>query len=314
MADGLEILGRIVHPGERVQIDYNIAKLYTHTPIDIPVIISRGLKPGPILGVIAGIHGDEFNGVEIVRRMVRNKMLDPVRGTVIAIPVVNVFGFLDQAREFPGAKDLNRSFPGSRNGSLAARTAHFIAAEILPVIDLGIDFHTGGNALSNYPHVRVHFNDEEHLSVARAFNSRFIVQSGLLDKSLRKTAWNMGKTMLVYEGGKTLEYDELSIVQGIEGTMSVMSHLGMRPKPKGIPKRRSQFLQDTKWVRAPLSGMMQIVVKNGGRVKVNETIAIISDPFGTMEYKVKSHIAGYVFGVNESPVVNQGDPIIHIGV
>ena len=315
MSNILEVLGHNVKPGARVQIDYNIAKLYTHTAIDIPVIISRGYKPGPVVLLVAGIHGDEYNGVEIVRRMVRGNLLDPVKGTVIAIPVVNVFGFLDKTRDFPGEKDLNRSFPGSRSGSLAARTAHFITEEILPVIDLGIDYHTGGNALDNFPHVRVHFEAEDgHMELAKAFNSKYIVKSGLLDKSLRKTAWGMEKTILVYEGGKTLEYNENCISQGIEGTQMGMAHLGMIPRPRHIARRKPLYLQEAKWIRAPHSGMMRVVVKNGTRIKREQTIAVISDPFGTQEYNVKSHLEGYVFGVNEAPVINQGDPLIHVGV
>ncbi|GJM15565.1 MAG: deacylase [Thermodesulfobacteriota bacterium] len=312
MPDKVIINGQEILPGQNVQINLNVAKLPTHTMIDLPVFVFRGRKKGPRLLIMAGIHGDELNGVESIRRLIVNKSVIPNRGMVIAVPIVNVYGFLNRSRYLPDGRDLNRSFPGTKTGSLASRVAHKLMTEILPVIDYGIDLHTGG-ANDNYPQVRCTFDIPDNLTLARAFAPPFIINSKLRDDSLRKAAHEMGKTMLVFEGGEALRFDEIAIKEGMNGTKRLMKHLKMRDsKPRKL--RAPVEIQSTSWIRARNSGIYRAFVNYGDPVKKNQIIASITDPFGETEHKIKSATDGHIIGVRSLPIVNRGDALINLGI
>ncbi|UII27239.1 succinylglutamate desuccinylase/aspartoacylase family protein [Fulvivirga maritima] len=304
--------GHKVAPGQELQINALIARLPTRTPINIPVFVSRSTKPGPTLLVMAGVHGDETNGIEIMRRVIMNHYHRPTKGSVIAIPVFNVYGFINQSRGLPDGKDLNRSFPGSKNGSLASRVAHFMTSEILPQVDFGIDFHTGGASHNNFPQVRGVFNTVKEMDLAKAFGAPFIIESPFRDKSLRKTAAKAGKSILVFEGGETLRLRKQVIDMGVNGLLRVMKYLGMREKAPAIEKE-SVFLKTSTWVRAKHAGLHHADVRNGSKVEKNQIIGLITDPYGQFEKSIKSPINGYVIGINNYPVVNMGDALLHIG-
>lgn len=312
MSERIIINGQEILPGQNVQINLNVAKLPTHTLIDLPVFVYRGKKKGPRLLVMAGIHGDELNGVESIRRLIVHKSIVPNRGMVIAIPIVNVYGFLNRSRYLPDGRDLNRSFPGTKTGSLASRVAHKLVNEILPVIDYGVDLHTGG-ANNNYPQLRCTFDEPNNLNLARAFAAPFIINSRLRDDSLREAAHQAGKTILVYEGGEALRFDELAIKEGMNGVLRLMKHLKMRttrPRKLKIPVE----IQSTSWIRARNSGIYRSFVEYGQKVKRSQIIASITDPFGETEYKIKSGTDGYVIGLRSLPIVNRGDALINIGI
>lgn len=304
--------GHKIARGEELQINALIARLPTRTPINIPVFVSRAKKAGPTLLVMAGVHGDETNGIEIMRRIIRNKYYKPTRGTVIAIPVFNVYGFINHSRGLPDGKDLNRSFPGSKNGSLASRVAYFMTNEILPQVDFGIDFHTGGASHNNYPQIRAHFQSEVELEMAKAFGAPFIIESPFRDKSLRKTAARAGKPILVYEGGETLRLRKQVLDVGVSGMLRLMKHLGMRddaPEPVNDPI----FIKSSVWVRAKHAGLHHAHVRNGNKIERNQNLGLITDPYGQFEKVIKSPVNGYVIGINNYPVVNMGDALLHIG-
>ncbi|ELR69673.1 Putative deacylase [Fulvivirga imtechensis AK7] len=305
--------GHRVQKGEEVQINALIARLPTRTPINIPVFVSRAKKPGPTLLVMAGIHGDETNGIEILRRIIRNKYHKPTRGTVIAIPVFNVYGFINHSRGLPDGKDLNRSFPGSKTGSLASRVAHFMTSEILPQVDIGIDFHTGGASHNNYPQIRASFQSEEEFEIAKAFGAPFIIESPFRDKSLRKTAAKAGKPILVYEGGETLRLRKQVLDVGVSGMLRVMNHLGMRDDaPEAV--HQPIFIKNSTWIRAKYAGLHHAHVRNGNKIEKNQALGLITDPYGQFEKVIKSPVNGYVIGINNYPVVNMGDALLHIGM
>ncbi|UII23336.1 succinylglutamate desuccinylase/aspartoacylase family protein [Fulvivirga ligni] len=304
--------GHKVSPGQDIQINALIARLPTRTPINIPVFVSRSTKPGPTLLVMAGVHGDETNGIEILRRIIINNYHKPTKGTVIAIPVFNVYGFINHSRGLPDGRDLNRSFPGSKNGSLASRVAHFMTSEILPQVDFGIDFHTGGASHNNFPQIRGVFNTVKEMEVAKAFGAPFIIESPFREKSLRKTADKANKTILVYEGGETLRLRKKVIDTGVDGMLRVMKYLGMRDDAPEI-EQKSIYLKTSTWVRAKYAGLHHADVRNGSRVEKNEVLGLITDPYGQFEKKIKSPVNGFVIGINNYPVVNMGDAILHIG-
>lgn len=311
----MKIFGTEIKKGKRTVINLPVAQLHTGTHLDIPVIIYRGKKDGPSLLLCAGIHGNEVNGVEIVRQILSNGFAKPERGMVMCIPVVNVLGFLNQTREFPDGRDLNRMFPGSKKGSLASRYAYAIMNKIVPHFDYIIDFHTGGDQRFNYSQIRTEIDKPLNIELAKVFGARFVINSNSREKSFRESATSLGKTVLLFEGGKSLNLDKVVTKIGINGVLRVMHHLGMRDFTKeldGVDKEEPIVVLNSNWTRSPQSGMFRTYAKNGKFIKKGEIIGTITDPFGKEENKLKAPHDGYVICLNHSPLVIQGDAIAHI--
>lgn len=310
----MNILGQEIKYGKTV-LNLDIAKLHTGTPLDVPIIIQRSKKKGPTLLLTAGIHGNEVNGVEIVRQLIQKKYNVPEAGTIICMPVVNVFGFINQERKFPDGRDLNRVFPGGKNGSLASRFAFAIMNEIIPHIDYCIDYHTGGDQRFNYAQTRIDSGDDETLNLAKIFGSKFIINSPILEKSFRKSVTVLGKKVLLFEGGKSLDLDRIVTKRAIEGTLSVLHHLGFRTAKEelvNLPKIKQHYVSSSSWVRAPKSGMYRSFTALGSEVEKNQLLGSVSDPFGGKEKQVKAPNKGYIICQNHAPIVNQGDALFHI--
>jgi len=305
------INGIRIRPGQSINIEIAIARLPTHTLIDLPVFIHRSKIDGPVVLVSGGVHGDEINGVVSVKRMLEENMFIPKIGTIIFIPLVNVYGFLSNSRTFPDGRDLNRSFPGSNKGSLAAQIAHIITTEIIPHIDYGIDIHTGGRMLTNYPQIRVDFKDKTGWELAKVFGAHFVINSPHIDKSFRKEAYKNGKHILVYEGGESMRLDDLSVEEAIAGTRRILQHLGMIDGE--LEPKEPLIIKESSWIRAKISGIFIPTVKLGEPVKRGQMLAKISDPYGQVKVPVKSTTNGHVVGLNNLPVINAGDAIVHIG-
>jgi predicted deacylase len=309
----LSINGVRVRPGQSVNIEIPIAKLPSHTLIDLPIFIRRAQEEGPVVLISGGVHGDEINGIVTARRLLEemDQGWSLLRGTLIFIPLMNIYGFLSNSRTFPDGRDLNRSFPGSKRGSLASRIAFIINEEIIPQIDYGIDFHTGGRMLSNHPQVRVDFKDKVGLDLAKSFGTHFIVNSKHIEKSFRKTAFKARKHILVYEGGESMRVDDFAIEEGVQGTKRLLHSLGMLSNStKAI---ESTILKESNWLRAKASGIFNSSVKLGESVKKGQIMAEISDPYGQVKIDVKSPTNGHVIGINNLPVINVGDALVHIG-
>lgn len=313
----IKVLGQTISKGKGVQLNLDIAKLHTRTKIQVPIIVERGKKDGPCLLITGGIHGNEINGIEIVRQLISRKFNKPEFGMVICIPVVNVFGFLNQKRQFPDGRDLNRVFPGSPRGSLASRFAYHIIKDIAPLVDYCIDYHTGGDSRFNVPQVRVGLNDMASLELAKVFSPAFIVKSARREKSFRETLHKLDKKVLLYEGGKSLHIDDHITKTGLYGALRVMQHLGMRNfemelAEADLIKTEPIIVNSSKWIRAGYSGMFHPVVATGQKVEKGTILGSISDPFGSFERTIKSQFSGYVICVNQSPIVNQGDGVFHV--
>lgn len=313
----LTILNQSIPFGKTV-LHFDFAKLHTRTSIEVPIIIERSKKPGPALLLLAGIHGDEINGVEIVRQIIAKKYNKPHEGMVICIPVMNVFGFLNLERQFPDGRDLNRVFPGSAKGSLASRFAHKIMTEIVPHIDYCIDFHTGGGNRFNYSQVRIDDTIPECMELAKVFNARFVLNSKVRDNSFRKSLSALNKKVLLFEGGKSLSLKRHVTKTGVQGALRVMHQLGMRNFENEIvnePEKEKQILiRKSTWLRANYAGMYRNVVSLGEKVMKGDIIGSISDPYGEFEKNVRALHTGYVICSNEAPLVNQGDALVHISV
>jgi len=310
----IHINGQDILPGKRITLDLPFANFYTHAPVSMPVQVVNGRKPGPRLFVSAAIHGDELNGVEIIRRLLKLKKLEHLRGTLIAVPVVNIFGLIHHSRYLPDRRDLNRSFPGSDCGSLAARLAHLFMTEIVAHCTHGIDLHTGAYHRVNLPQVRAHLDDPETARLARAFGVPVMLNSVLRDASLREAAAARGIPMLLYEAGEALRFDEDSINVGLKGVVSVMHALEMlppRPPPTSTPSE-SFVAYSNGWIRAPHSGILRNLIALGKRVSKGDVLGIIADPFGEEEILVRATSAGMIIGRTNLPLVNEGEALFHI--
>ncbi len=308
----MEIAGKIIAKDSFSQLSLDVARLPSRTKIDIPIFVRRAPEVGPTLLLMAGLHGDEINGIEIVRQILEQNCCDPLTGTVICIPIINIYGFLNFSRAVPDGKDVNRSFPGSRQGSLASRVAYHLMNEVIPAIDYGIDFHTGGASRTNYPQVRCVLKDKDNTYLAKAFNAPFTINAPLIPKSLRHAAAKLGKKILVYEGGESLRFDKVAIQHGVAGVKRLMGQLGMIQSK--TPKRiENLIINKRRWVRAKNAGLFHASVHNGQQVHKGQELGFLSDPFGEFRTGIVAPNAGYIIGLNNNPVVNRGDALLHLG-
>jgi len=309
--DVFEVGGTEVLAGERKTIELPVTRLYTRTQLHMPVQVAHGRKTGPVLFVSAAIHGDEINGVEILRRVLESGLNVPNIGTTITIPLLNAFGFIHSTRDAVQSKDVNRSFPGSANGSMASRMAHLINRSILPLIDVGIDLHTGGASRYNYPQIRAELNRWNNLELAMAFAAPFSIQAPLRPGSLRQAAKQMKKSILVYEGGESLRFDEASISEGYQGVHRFLSHLGMADAAPAQQKNQ-HILKSMSWIRSPMSGLFQSFVESGQWVNKKQTLGVVTDIHGMIRQLLISKKEGFVIGLNFNPVVHLGDALINL--
>ncbi|MGM0982343.1 MAG: succinylglutamate desuccinylase/aspartoacylase family protein [Pseudomonadota bacterium] len=309
-----ELAGTRVAPGSRTQIDVPVARLYTHAPLYIPVEVVHGRQAGPVMLVCGGIHGDEINGVEIVRRLLRSKQLQGLRGTLIASPIVNVFGFVQHSRYLPDRRDLNRCFPGSESGSLGGRVAALFREQIVDHASHIIDLHTGAIHRTNLPQIRAQLTPGgETERMANAFGAPVILNAELREGSLRHYAQNRGIPVLTYEAGEALRFDQWAITPGVRGVLRVMRRLGMLT---GEHRRRqvpaAEVANGSSWARAPIDGILRPQVSLGARVAEGELLGLVADPFGNAEGEVRSVADGIVIGMSRLPLANEGEALFHI--
>ncbi|GMN10140.1 succinylglutamate desuccinylase/aspartoacylase family protein [Croceitalea sp. MTPC9] len=309
----IKINGDEIRPGQHKLVKINISRLPTGTLIDIPIHVFNAKKPGPTILLQAGLHGDEINGVETLRRMLENNDFKIERGAVIVVPILNIFGFIHFSRDVPDGKDVNRSFPGRKTGSLASRIAYHYTNEILPQIDFGIDLHTGGGQRHNYPQVRYTGDDEISKDLAKIFNAPIYFPSRLISGSFRKTAFKLQKPIIVYEAGESMRFDEFAMDTAIAGIKNVLAGYGMLQEDTQTNKNPTIYLEKTRWVRATRAGMFIPKVNNGEAITKGQILGLVTDTVAKKSNKIKSPIDGHLFCVNHQAVVNQGDALFHIG-
>ncbi|MCA8942202.1 MAG: succinylglutamate desuccinylase/aspartoacylase family protein [Planctomycetes bacterium] len=305
------IAGTTVAPGSIEDVEFEVARLPTRTRLTLPVRVVNGRRPGPSLWISAAIHGDELNGIEIARQVLDRIKPNVLRGVVLVAPIVNLHGFLAQSRYLPDGRDLNRSFPGSSRGSLAARLAHLFMREIVARCEYGIDLHTATNHRTNLPQVRADLTDPVVRELALAFGAPVALHARLRDGSLREAATTQGTRMLLFEGGEAQRFDEDVVAAGVRGVRRVLAHLGMTANRKPSP-RPCVVAWSSRWIRAPRSGLMRTSVQVGKKVSKGDVIARITNPFGEKAVKVKAPRDGLVIGRTLNPVVHQGDAILHV--
>lgn len=309
-----DLAGVHVTPGSRLQIDVPVARLYTHAPLHIPVEVVHGRQRGPVLLVCGGIHGDEINGVEIVRRLLCSRQLQGLRGTLIAVPIVNVFGFVQHSRYLPDRRDLNRCFPGSESGSLGGRIAALFREAIVDQATHIVDLHTGAIHRTNLPQIRAQLRSHpETAAMAEAFGAPVILNAELREGSLRHYAQNRGVPVLTYEAGEALRFDEWAIAPGVRGVLRVMRRLGML---SGEHRRRTppaaELANGSSWARAPIDGILRPKARLGARVAKGEVLGVVADPFGNAEGEVRANADGIVIGMSNLPLANEGEALFHV--
>lgn len=313
MQKSIKINNTVILPGTRQTINIALPSFYNHNNVTMPVHVIHGRNTGPKMVITSALHGDEINGIEIIRRLLGKKYLNNINGTLILAPIVNVYGFIARTRYMPDRRDLNRSFPGSVKGSMTARLAHLVIEKLIKPCEYLIDIHTGAVYRDNLAQIRI---ETEHkssqLELARAFGAPVILISAIKEGTLRQTSHKLGKKVLLYEAGEALRYDEIAIRAGVDGILGVLSHLGMisRKKKKVV---ESIITTGSQWIRASQSGVFRSVAPLGRKVETGNVLGYISDPFGDHEEIIVSPTDGIIIGKTKLPLVHEGEAIFHIG-
>lgn len=312
-AKPFEFGGVVIEPGKSQIVDLPVSVLSNHTPMTLPVRILHGRNPGPTIFVSGAVHGDEVLGVEIIRRLLNSSALKRLRGTLLAIPLVNGFGFISHSRYLPDRRDLNRSFPGSPEGSLASQLAHLFLTQVARRCDLGIDLHTAALHRTNLPQIRVSQPSDKLRFLAERFGAPIVIETALRPGTLRAAAAEHGLEILLYEAGQAMRFDEVAIRIGVRGILQTMRHLDMLPgRTKPEPKRKPLSSRSTVWLRAQAGGIFRGFKSTGDTVSEGDLIGVVSDPFGENETDIRAETSGLIIGRTNLPAVNQGDALFHI--
>ncbi len=310
-AKDLVIGDQTFRPGDRGIVQIPVGHLITHEMVKLTVHVRRGTEPGPRLLLCAALHGDEINGVEVVRRLLSRKM-QSLRGDLIAIPVANLPAFLSRSRYLPDRRDLNRLFPGSPNGSFGARLAR-VLTDLSSQCTHGIDLHTGAVNRPNLPQIRFSNGLEENAELAHAFCAPVMIESGIRDGSFRQVFASAGKPMLMYEAGEAEILDPAPVRIGLRGIVNVMRYLKMLPAAKNPTQRpNSALCTDSWWERAPRGGIYASSVEMGAIVKRGTILGKVGDPFGMTKTTIRCQKSGIVIGRAKNAVVDEGDGLFHI--
>jgi len=312
MNSELIIGGEVIAPGERTLVDLQLAKLASCTDMHMPIHVIRGKRAGPTLLVCAAVHGDEVNGVEIIRRLCNRVSVNQLRGTLIAIPIVNVYGFIHRSRYLPDRRDLNRCFPGSSKGSMASQLASTFMNEVVSKCTHGIDLHTGAIHRENLPQIRACIENPVVRDMAEAFQAPVIMDSNVRPGTLRHAAENLGIPWLLYEAGEALRFDEVSIRAGVDGVLNVMRCLDMLAKKRSRKAMTPRVARGSAWMRAPQSGVMRLIIPTGALVSQGDVLGFVADPYGTNETPIVADRAGIIIGRANLPMVNQGEAVVHV--
>ena len=309
----LVINGQEIPPGSRARLQLPVSTLYTNSPVEVPLRVINGRQPGPTLFISGAVHGDELNGIEIIRRLLGTPAVKRLKGALLAAPMVNVLGVMHKSRYLPDRRDLNRSFPGSPEGSMASRLAHLFCEEVLTHAQYGIDLHTAAIHRDNFPQIRADLDDEETLRLAKAFGAPVMLNAGTPEGSLRGAAVARNVKVMVYEAGEALRYDEIAIRVGVNGILNVMRALGMLPMSRSRKKRPDPIIaRSSSWVRANASGLLRVQAGLGSVVKRGQTLGNITGPFHDEDHEIKAPFGGIIVGRSNIPLIHEGEAMFHI--
>lgn len=308
----IEVGGVSVAPGHKASIELPVTTLPTGSSLSLPLSVVHGAADGPTVWLSGAIHGDELNGVEIIRQVLDQLRPRSLAGTVIAAPVVNVFGFINESRYLPDRRDLNRSFPGSPRGSLAGRLAHLFMKQVVERCDYGMDLHSGSDHRTNLPQIRCDTNDPAVMALAESFAAPVTVHASTRDGSLREECTERGIPMLVFEGGQAHRFDDAAITAGVAGVLRVLTSLGLRAGPAPEAEHPTLVVRRTHWVRSRRGGLFRLNAQLGARVPAGAELGIVADAHGRTHGAVRAPFDGVVIGLNHNPLVSAGDALVHL--
>lgn len=313
----IKICNETIHPGEQLTLALPLPEIYSCAPLHMPIKIIHGKKEGPCLLITAGMHGNQLNGTEIINQLFKMKQLKKLSGSLILVPVLNVYGLINRTRYFHGEVDLNTTFPGSSDGSHAERLSHLFISEIFKFAQYAIDMQTGLADHSNFPQLYIHKNDPKAAQLAKAFGVSIISSLPEKEGMLSTYALKQSIPFLLYESGEARRFDTQSIKIGIKGILHVMQTLGMLPaKTSKVTEPLQCFnVRHNIWVHAPVSGISHSMLKLGQSIKKGDTLSTINDPFGASETTtVNSPAEGVIVGKNNIPLVHEGEALFQIAV
>lgn len=312
LRESFPIGGVRMRAGTTRELSLPITRMVTGAEVSVPVRIVHGREDGPVVWLTAATHGDEVVGIEVIREVLTSLSPKTFRGTLVAVPIVNVLGFMAGDRYLPDRRDLNRSFPGSARGSLASRIAHLLMTEVIRKGNVGIDLHTGAFGRTNLPQVRGDLDDPETRSLAEAFGAPVMYHAKLRDGSLRAAAREVGCRVLLYEAGESWRMDDWAVAAGVAGVRRVLAALNMIDGADAVPDGANQECRTSGWVRARNTGILMLDVDLGQHVSIGQRLGVLTDSFGKTVRLVRADRAGIVIGRAQTPLVNSGDALVHI--
>lgn len=301
-------------PSSRADLLLRVSESYTGDQLFVPVTVLAGARKGPVLFVTAAVHGDELNGVGIIRELLGRLHAADITGTLVCVPFVNVLGVQFHSRYLPDRRDLNRCFPGSSSGSTGSRLAHTLMTQVVAPSDAGVDLHTAASHRTNTPQVRVRLDDPETSKLATAFGAPYLIDAGLRPGSLRDAADRSGVPVLTYEAGQALRFDDEAITTGVTGVLRVLGALGMVDDPPPPPDEAPLVSDETHWIRAERGGIVDVHVTNGEHVDAGQPLWTVTGPFGSERSQERAPHDGVVIGLTTLPLVNPGDAVVHLAV
>lgn len=309
----ITVAGVTIEPGERRDLAPLASESYTGDRATLPMAVINGAEDGPRVFVTAAIHGDELNGIEVCRRLLDILDAAALRGSIVVVPIVNVLGVQFGSRYLPDRRDLNRSFPGSHGGSMAARIARLVTEEVITSSDAGIDLHTAANHRTNVPQVRI-ADDERALELAVTFGAPFVMRAPLRPGSLRAVALDLGVPVLTFEGGQPLRFDENAIDVALRGILRVLARLDMvdgAPEPAAAAP---MVLEASRWLRAERGGVLELHVAAGDLVHAGQPLWTTTSPLGVERASIAAETDGYVIGATTLPLVQPGQAVLHVAL
>ncbi len=313
IASTLTILGTEIHPGSQQRLSWSATELFEGVPISTPVLVVNGKLAGPTLCLTAAIHGDELNGIEMVRRVVHNLDPEKLSGAVLGVPIVNLQGFWRGSRYLPDRRDLNRYFPGNPNGSAASRIAHAFFTEIIAHCDALIDLHTGSFERANLPQLRADLRNPDVVTMTQGFGATVILHSEPVEGTLRYAATAADIPAVTLEAGGPAELELTEVKHGVKGIETLLNTLGMVKKIRLWGESEPVYYRST-WVRANRGGILLADVTLGSTVRRGDLLGTITDPMNNASTKLYSPHSGRIIGMARNQVVMPGFAAFHVGI
>ena len=307
------ICNEFIQPGEKANLALQMPDLYSCAPLYMPIKVIHGKNAGPCLLVFSTIDGNEMNGLEIVNRLIESLDGNSINGTIIAVPVMNIYGLTHFPKTMPSGNDLSECFPGKPDGNFGERIAHIFTHELIKKADYCIELDTGALNHNILPQVYCNFDNQKTKQLAKAFQAPVITNVSIEGNNFRQTTESLNIPLLVYQAGEAMRFDENAITLGVNGTINIMRSIDLLPKEEPIAEFSPVFSQDEGWIVSHRFGILRTYVELGQTIKKGEKLGTISDPFSADKGEhVKAPKEGIIVGINTTPLIHEGLSIFKI--